>query len=141
MVKTARRTSAFRALLVTGISTFAVISAPAFAQAAATAAPADQAAADEGQTGDIIVTAQFRSQRLQDTPLAITAVDAATIEAKSLTNLAQLADNAPNVSLKPQGTSFGRRSSRRFVVSDRTISIRPMNRASASISTMSITRS
>ncbi|MBO9575077.1 MAG: TonB-dependent receptor [Sphingobium sp.] len=77
------------------------LSAPALAQNA----PA--AASDEQTTGEIIVTAQFRAQRLQDTPIAITAVDAATMEAKSQTNLAQLADTAPNVSLKPQGASFG----------------------------------
>ncbi|MBT2187011.1 TonB-dependent receptor [Sphingobium nicotianae] len=80
--------------------------APSFAQQA----PADdQAAATSADdtNRDIVVTAQFRSQRLQDTPLAITAVDAATLEAKSQTNLAQVGDSAPNVSLKPQGASFG----------------------------------
>ena len=40
-------------------------------------------------------------------PLSITAVSAAMLEAKSETNLAQVADAAPNVSLKPQGASFG----------------------------------
>jgi iron complex outermembrane recepter protein len=64
-------------------------------------------AAEFGETQDIVVTAQFRQQRLQDIPIAITAVNSAELEAKNQTNLAQVADNAPNVSLKPQGASFG----------------------------------
>ena len=69
----------------------------------ASAQPNDAAA----DSGEIVVTAQFRAQNIQDTPLAITAVNAETMEAKSQTNLAQVADTAPNVSLKPQGGSFG----------------------------------
>jgi iron complex outermembrane receptor protein len=87
------------------------IASPALAQdnsttTEATTSEADTAAAP-GDIGEIVVTAQFRAQNIQDTPLAITAVDAATMEAKSQTNLAQVADSAPNVSLKPQGASFG----------------------------------
>ncbi|UVO50635.1 TonB-dependent receptor [Sphingomonas sp. SUN019] len=63
--------------------------------------------AEFGATQDIVVTAQFRQQKLQDIPIAITAVNSAELEAKNQTNLAQVADNAPNVSLKPQGASFG----------------------------------
>ncbi|HZF45471.1 MAG TPA: TonB-dependent receptor [Sphingomonadaceae bacterium] len=73
------------------------------------ASPAAAQSDEDNITGnsDIIVTAQFREQNLQDTPLAITAVTAETMEAKSQTNLAQVADSAPNVTLKPQGASFG----------------------------------
>jgi iron complex outermembrane receptor protein len=70
----------------------------------------DQATGDQqGANGEdvIFVTAQFREQNVQDTPLAITAVTAEMMEAKSQTNLAQVADSAPNVTLKPQGASFG----------------------------------
>jgi iron complex outermembrane receptor protein len=58
-------------------------------------------------TEEIVITAQFRSQRLQDTPLSVTAVNAQTMEARSQTNLQQVADYAPNVNIKPQGASFG----------------------------------
>ena len=71
------------------------------------AATGPAVAQDSNGTQDIIVTAQFRQTRLQDTPIAITAVNAAELEAKNQTNLAQVADAAPNVSLKPQGASFG----------------------------------
>jgi len=74
-------------------------------------APSDAAAqtAAAAQTGveEIVVTAQFREQNLQKTPLAITAVSGATLEARSQTNLAQVANQAPAVTLKPQGASFG----------------------------------
>jgi iron complex outermembrane receptor protein len=108
--------------LLTGVSAAALLcAAPAHAQdanatspstapapqTAAPPAPEAQAQNDASGSPDIIVTAQFRKERLQDTPLAITAVNAAQLEAKNQTNLAQMADAAPNVSLKPQGASFG----------------------------------
>ncbi len=77
----------------------AMLAQPALAQ--------DDSDAEEPTRNVIIVTAQFREQALQDTPLAITAVNAAEIEAKSQTNLVQVADAAPNVSIRPQGTAFG----------------------------------
>jgi iron complex outermembrane receptor protein len=63
--------------------------------------------ADEGGVEEIVVTAQFREQNLQDTPLAITAVSGAMMEARSQTNIAQVAAQAPSVTLKPQGAAFG----------------------------------
>ncbi len=74
-------------------------SGPAFAQTAAPAA--------EESTGDIVVTAQFREQKLQDTPLSITAVDAALLEARNQTDLSQIAGQAPNVNLTEMGGAFG----------------------------------
>jgi len=59
------------------------------------------------QNGDIIVTAQFREQRLQDTPIAITAVNAQMLEARSQTNITEVTNQAPNVQIRPQGASFG----------------------------------
>jgi len=75
----------------------------AVAGGAATAAPADTS----GQVEEIVVTAQFREQNLQKTPLAITAVSGAMLEARSQTNIAQVANQAPSVTLKPQGPAFG----------------------------------
>ncbi|WP_082553690.1 TonB-dependent receptor [Altererythrobacter sp. Root672] len=70
--------------------------------------PADQASEPTpGQEAEIVVTAQFREQRLQDTPIAITAVNAEMLQARSQTNIAEVAAQAPNVTLKPQGPAFG----------------------------------
>src|SRR5690606_27167493 len=56
---------------------------------------------------EITVTAQFREQRLQDTPLAITAVNSEMLQARSQTDISQVAAQAPSVTLKPQGSTFG----------------------------------
>jgi iron complex outermembrane recepter protein len=77
---------------------------PAFAQ---DAKPAEDAAADPADPADIVVTAQFRSQKLQDTPIAITAVNAALLEARGQTDIAQVAAQAPNVTLRPQPQNGG----------------------------------
>ncbi|MBO9499260.1 MAG: TonB-dependent receptor [Novosphingobium sp.] len=48
---------------------------------------------------DIIVTAQFREQKLQDTPIAITALSGADIENKALSNVSEIGATAPNVNI------------------------------------------
>jgi iron complex outermembrane recepter protein len=82
---------------------FALWAGPAMAQAAP--APADNA--DPTGNPEIVVTAQFREQRLQDTPLAITAVNAAMLEARGQTDITQVAAQAPNVTLRPQPQNGG----------------------------------
>jgi iron complex outermembrane receptor protein len=105
------------------LGSLAVGAAPAAAQvanedqSAANPGPAeDRAAAQAGsantpgptERGDeIIVTAQFREQNLQDTPIAITAVSAAMLEARSQTSIQDVANQAPSVTLKQQGATFG----------------------------------
>ena len=78
--------------------------APAFAQGAAP--QAGDAKPDNGAP-DIVVTAQFRNQKLQDTPIAITAVTAALIESRSQNTLADVVKQAPSVVLLPATAAFG----------------------------------
>tara|TARA_A100001391_G_scaffold7621_8_gene5031 strand:- start:48280 stop:50661 length:2382 start_codon:yes stop_codon:yes gene_type:complete len=58
----------------------------------------------------IVVTAQFREQNVQDTPIAITAMTGEMLEARGQTNVAELGEYAPNVALEPatglQGNSI-----------------------------------
>jgi iron complex outermembrane recepter protein len=61
----------------------------------------------EDELAEVIVTAQFREQKLQDTPIAITAVNAEMLEQRGQTNIAQVAAQAPNVSLRPQPQNGG----------------------------------
>ncbi|QGP80980.1 TonB-dependent receptor [Sphingobium sp. CAP-1] len=68
--------------------------------------PADQP--DQGAgVAEIIVTAQFRSQNLQDTPIAITAIDANLLASRNQTDISQIAAQAPNVQLTQMGGAFG----------------------------------
>jgi iron complex outermembrane receptor protein len=89
------------------------LASPALGQSADSQPAGDQTTQDAAQTtaaaggSEIVVTAQFREQKLQDTPLAITAVNAAMLEARSQTDISQITAQAPNVTLKPQGAAFG----------------------------------
>jgi len=56
---------------------------------------------------EIIVTAQFREQNLQDTPIAITAMNAEMLEQRGQVNIVDIAAQAPSVTLKPGGGIFG----------------------------------
>jgi iron complex outermembrane receptor protein len=56
---------------------------------------------------DIVVTARFRSENLQRTPLAISAVSAAKLEERGATNILGVASAAPNVVLNQLGAGFG----------------------------------
>ena len=88
----------------TAAVTCVCLAAPALAQTAPASPPA---ANDPDQLQEVVVTAQFRSQRLQDTPIAITAVNAAMMEQRGQTSLHDLADQAPNVTLLETGGAFG----------------------------------
>lgn len=62
---------------------------------------------DTNTTPEIIVTAQFRSASIQDTPLAITAMNSAMLEARSQTNITQVSAQAPNVTIVQGGSIHG----------------------------------
>jgi iron complex outermembrane receptor protein len=67
-----------------------------------TIATSQQAVLDE-----IVVTARFREENLQETPLAITAFSAANLEARSLTDVTALDDFVPNAVIAPLGAGWG----------------------------------
>jgi iron complex outermembrane receptor protein len=69
--------------------------APAIAQ---TMPPATQAQSDDnGGVADIVVTAQKRSERLQDTPISITAVTGETLANRGTGTIASLGSVTPNL--------------------------------------------
>ena len=61
----------------------------------------------DNTVGEVVVTAQFREQSLQQAPLAITAVNAKMLDQRSEHSIYQVAAQAPNVTLKPAGAAFG----------------------------------
>ena len=76
----------------------------------APAAPAQDVAAqeqDEAGNDDIIVTATRQATNLQDTPIAITAVTAETLETRGLSNTADLGNIVPNASFRQAQGAFG----------------------------------
>lgn len=56
---------------------------------------------------EIVVTAQFREQSLQETPIAITAVTAADLEARAVTSAYEVAYTVPNAAFRPAQAAFG----------------------------------
>lgn len=83
--------------------------------------PAAAAAQDTDARGDaaslpvIVVTAQFREQALQDVPIAITAVSAEELEARSIKNVLDLADSVPNVEMTAGGSGYGAQTNQAFI--------------------------
>ncbi len=81
------------------------LSTPAFAQDESEAQEESQTR--QNQTNVIVVTAEFREANLQDTPIAITAVNAEMLDARGQTDISQVANQAPNVTLTPQPQNGG----------------------------------
>lgn len=71
------------------------------------AAAAGDNTADEGQLGEVVVTAQFRQQSSQTAPLAITAVSGEQLEQRSMASVTDLNGVAPNVSITGGTTTLG----------------------------------
>jgi iron complex outermembrane receptor protein len=71
-----------------------------------TASAAPQSGPPQGLQ-EVVVTAQFRNENVQNTPLAISAVSAAALEERGQTRLSQITSDVPSVSLIPSTTAFG----------------------------------
>jgi iron complex outermembrane receptor protein len=63
--------------------------------------------ADDYAGNDIIVTAQFREQSVQKTPIAISAFDADLLDRKGVSDISGAANLAPNVQLSAGAGNFG----------------------------------
>ncbi len=75
--------------------------------AAASAAVAQEKAGDANAVETVTVTAQFRNENLQETPIAITAITAAMLDARSQTSLEDVTAQAPNVILQQNPAGAG----------------------------------
>ena len=99
MLTISRQKTIFRNMFALSVSLGALcVAAPSYAQ---------EAKDDEDANREIVVTAQFREQKLQDTPLSITAVDSALLESRNQTDLAADRGQAPNVTLNSMGGAYG----------------------------------
>lgn len=109
---------AFTARRICGVATIlASTLVPAFAQQEPARTPGTQAAgaasseteSERASVGlqEIIITAQFRTESVQDAPLAITAVSDEMLAARSHTNVIDVATRVPNVTLTSAGQGLG----------------------------------
>ena len=74
------------------------------ARAQQAAPPPDSAGS---QVSEVVVTAQFRAENLQSTPLAITAMSSQMLEARNQTNVVDISNAAPNVTIRMAPQGFG----------------------------------
>ncbi len=110
-VKRSLRSARMRA----GLRTSAVTVGLALSVGSAAAWSAEAARADDIQLlEEIIVTAQFREQGLQSTPVAITAMTGAQLEQKSLSTVTDLNALAPNLTAA-KGTNTNGPSAQLFI--------------------------
>src|SRR5215469_11880793 len=91
------RSCALSGLAVLGTSVSGLV------MAADAATPADQIS----QLQEVVVTAQYREEKLQNIPIAITAITAQQIEQQGAQKLADILTTAPSVAFRQQSAAFG----------------------------------
>src|SRR5688572_18413014 len=88
----------------------AMLAAAGFASMAGTAPVVAQTtaqAADPAGLDEIIVTARFREEKLQEPPIAITAITADELSQRAMQSAYEVAYTVPNASLRPAQAAFG----------------------------------
>ena len=70
-----------------------------------TASPAPVFAA--GELEEVVVTAQYKAQNLQETPLAISALTASDLDVRGFSSSFEVAYTVPNASFRPAQAAFG----------------------------------
>ena len=79
----------------------------AFVAPAPVHAQETQAAQAGAGVGDIVVTAQRRSESIQQVPIAVSAMSSSTLQQRGLTNVAQISAYTPNVDIKNTASFAG----------------------------------
>src|SRR5450755_4611982 len=69
---------------------------------------ANAAGPNSDALAEIVVTAEFRSEKLQQTPLAITALSSDALAARNITTLVDVANAAPNVTMFESNAAYGK---------------------------------
>ncbi|APZ98198.1 hypothetical protein BWQ93_06705 [Sphingopyxis sp. QXT-31] len=92
-------------ILLSGAASIAMLGLAAPAMAQDSAAPADTGeTADDAGTDEIIVTARFRNETLQDVPQAISAFGEEQLTNIAARDITDLAPSTPNISIQPVAT-------------------------------------
>lgn len=111
----AGRASRARARLICGVAGIIVsagFSSAASAQTDPPSSQTDETTVESGQSyGDIVVTARRRDERIQDTPVAITALTPEVLENRQILQTSDLERVTPSLQFKPAGQLSGNSSS------------------------------
>ena len=102
-----RRLASRHARFAAIVSPLALALAGQAAAQTAESVKAGQGAENSSNVPEIVVTAQFQKQRLQDTPLAISAVNSAIMEAKHQVTISDIANSTPSLSIAPGSNGGG----------------------------------
>ena len=84
------------------VSSLALLSSSALAQDAPQAT-----ASNTGGLQEVVVTARYRVENLQQTPIAISAITADDIQQRGFTSASDIGYSVPNASLRPAQAAFG----------------------------------
>ncbi|MEP7242462.1 MAG: TonB-dependent receptor [Gammaproteobacteria bacterium] len=90
-----------------GATTVAAAVAISLLNASSVHAQGAPAAESSGGLEEVVVTARYREENLQQTPIAITAITAQDIEVKGFTSASDIALSVPNASFRPAQAAFG----------------------------------
>jgi iron complex outermembrane receptor protein len=85
----------------TAVASALLTPALAFAQAQ------DAPPAESGGLEEVTITARFREESLQQTPLAITAISGEALELRNATSVVDIGKFSPNVTINPLGAGYG----------------------------------
>jgi iron complex outermembrane recepter protein len=89
------------AAICVGFAAGALTGSPAMAQSSTGAAK------DQRPLEEIVVTSRYREEKLQDTPIAVTAITAEDIQARAFTTSYEVAYTVPNASFRPAQAAYG----------------------------------
>jgi iron complex outermembrane receptor protein len=67
----------------------------------------EQAPAEGAGLEEVVITARFREEPLQKTPLAITAISGEALEMRNAASVVDIGKFAPNVTINPLGAGYG----------------------------------
>lgn len=101
------RTGGLKIASLSGCALIALICTPAYAQDAPSPVAQDASESEASDSAEIVVTARARTERLQDVPLAITAIGAEALSDNNVRNLRDVAYLTPGLSIASGGSEFG----------------------------------
>lgn len=91
-------------ILLSGAACAAMVASTASAMAQTSAAPEAAAGEESSYSDDIIVTARFKNESLQDVPQAISAFGEEALTKIAARDITDLAPSTPNISIQPVAT-------------------------------------